>query len=161
MRTSGVLQHASMASSCDWEWDILDMRASRIIALQLALDLQTHLIDPSPAEQTAALDVTLFPHPSPLALARTQTDSLMGHQTKLPVWLASTKVMNDKYHSPTALFSLQLRAAQSGRMKCVVFSAVWFRHECIVSLGVQLILTLSGLESVYWHCLFYVLCRSN
>ncbi|TKS69810.1 hypothetical protein D9C73_003877 [Collichthys lucidus] len=49
------------------------------------------LIDPSPDEQTAALDVTLFPHPGPLALARTQTDSLMGHQTKLPVWLASTK----------------------------------------------------------------------
>lgn len=76
------------------------------------------LIDPSPAEQTAALDVTLFPHPGPLALARTQTDSLMGHQTKLPVWLASTKVMNDKYHSPTAappapLLSLQLRAGQS------------------------------------------------
>lgn len=30
------------ASSCDWEWDILDMMASRIIALQLALDLQAH-----------------------------------------------------------------------------------------------------------------------
>ncbi len=76
------------------------------------------LIDPSPAEQTADLDVTLVPHPGPLALARTQTDSLMGHQTKLPVWLASTKVMNDKYRSPTAapsapLLSLQLRAAQS------------------------------------------------
>lgn len=42
MRMSGFLQHASMASSCDWEWDILDMKASRIIALQLALDLQAH-----------------------------------------------------------------------------------------------------------------------
>ncbi|KAK5873660.1 hypothetical protein PBY51_018682 [Eleginops maclovinus] len=60
------------------------------------------LIDPGPAEQTAALDVTLFPQPGPLASARAQTDSLMGHQTKLPVWLASTKVMNDKYNSPTA-----------------------------------------------------------
>lgn len=76
------------------------------------------LIDPSPAEQTAALDVTRFPHPGPLALARTQTDSLMGHQTKLPVWQASTKVMNDKYHSPSAappaaLLSLWLRVTQS------------------------------------------------
>ncbi|CAK6958849.1 hypothetical protein D9C73_003877 [Scomber scombrus] len=72
------------------------------------------LIDPSPAEQTAALDVTLFPHPGPLALARTQTDSLMDHQTKLPIRLANTEVMNDKYHSPTAapstpLLLLQLR----------------------------------------------------
>lgn len=40
------------------------------------------LIDPGPAEQTAALDVTLFSHQ---ALARTETDSLMGHQNKLPV----------------------------------------------------------------------------
>lgn len=94
------------------------MKASCIMALQLALDLQAPVIDPSPTEQTAALDVTLFSHPGPLALTRTHTDSLMGHQTKLPVWLASTEVMNDKYHSPTAapsapLLSLQLEAAQS------------------------------------------------
>lgn len=97
------------------------------------------LIDPSPDEQTAALDVTLFPHPGPLALARTQTDSLMGHQTKLPVWLASTKVMNDKYHSPTAapstaLLSVQLRVLE--RIECVMFSTVWSRLENTVSLGV-------------------------
>lgn len=109
----------AVASSRDWEWDILDTEASRIMALQLALDLRGPLIDPSPAEQTAALDVALFPHPGPLALARTQTDSLMGHQTKLPVRLASTKVMNDKYRAvppllrPFPLLSLQLRAARS------------------------------------------------
>lgn len=42
MRMSGFLQHASIASSCDQEWDILDMKANRIRALQLALDLQAH-----------------------------------------------------------------------------------------------------------------------
>lgn len=46
MRMSGFLQHASMASSCDREWDILDMKASRIMALQLALDLQAHWLTP-------------------------------------------------------------------------------------------------------------------
>lgn len=56
---------ASMASSRDGEWDILDTKASRIMALQLALNLPTLLIDPSPAEQTAALDVTLSPSPWP------------------------------------------------------------------------------------------------
>lgn len=63
------------------------------------------VIDPGPAEQTAALDVTLFPR---RALARTQRDSLMGHQNKPPVRLANIKVMNDKYHSPTALLLLRL-----------------------------------------------------
>lgn len=33
------------------------------MALQLAPDLQAHFIDPDPAEQTAALDVTLSPCP--------------------------------------------------------------------------------------------------
>lgn len=37
----------------------------------------------------------------------------MGHQNKLPVKLASIKVMNDKYHSPSALLLVHLRAAQS------------------------------------------------
>lgn len=68
MRMSGFLQCASMASLCDWERDILD---SRIMALQLAQDLQAPLIDPGPVEQTAALDVTLFPLSGPLALVRT------------------------------------------------------------------------------------------
>ncbi|CAB1421398.1 unnamed protein product [Pleuronectes platessa] len=35
----------------------------------------------------------------------------MGHQTKLPVWLAGTKVMNDKYHSPrTGLVPVEPRS---------------------------------------------------
>lgn len=38
-----------------------------------------------------------------------------------------------------------------------VLSAVWSGLECIVSPGAQLILTLSGLESVYRHCLFMCL----
>lgn len=44
------------------------------------------LIDPGPAEQAAALDVTLA---SRRALARTEADSLMGHQNKLPARVGS------------------------------------------------------------------------
>lgn len=46
MRVSDSLQYASMGSSCDWEWDILDIEASCIMALQLALDLQNHWLTP-------------------------------------------------------------------------------------------------------------------
>lgn len=101
MRRSGFLQQASMASSCDWEWDILDMKASRIMALQLALDLRAHWLTPVQLNRSQPWMSPSSPHPGPLALARTQTDSLMGHQTKLRVWPTSTKVMNDKYHSPS------------------------------------------------------------
>ncbi|CAF95800.1 unnamed protein product [Tetraodon nigroviridis] len=53
-----------MASSCDWEQDILDGEASRVMAVQLAPDLRGPMIDPGPAEQIAArLDVTVFLSP--------------------------------------------------------------------------------------------------
>lgn len=120
MRTSGFLQHASRASPRDWEWDILDMKASRIMALQLAPDLQAHWLTPVQLNRPQR-----WMSPSSLTLVlwlftRTRADSLMGHQTKLAVWLASTKVMNDKYHSPTAapsaaLLSLQLKSAWEER----------------------------------------------
>lgn len=89
MRRRGFLHHASMASSCDWEWDILDMKASRIMALQLALDLQAHWLTPVQLNRSQPWMSPSSSHAGPLALARTQTDSLMGHQTKLPVWLTS------------------------------------------------------------------------
>lgn len=64
MGRSGVLQRASMASSCDWERAILDGEASRVMAVQLAPDLRGPMIDPGPAEQIAArLDVTVFLSP--------------------------------------------------------------------------------------------------
>lgn len=64
MRKSGILQHAGMASSCDWERDILDREASLVMAVQLAPDLRGPMIDPGPAEQIAArLDVTVFLSP--------------------------------------------------------------------------------------------------
>jgi len=91
-------------------------------------------IDPHPAEQTADLDVTLSHHPGLLALSRTLTDSLMGHQTKLPLWLAS--VMNDKYHSPSAVLSLQPQDAQCVWEDGVMLCGVLSRFECRVSLGV-------------------------
>lgn len=40
MRRSGVLQRAAMASSRDWERDILDGEASRVMTVQLAPDLR-------------------------------------------------------------------------------------------------------------------------
>lgn len=123
MRTSGFLQHAS-----DWEWDILDMKASRIMALQLAPDLQAHWLTPvqlnRPQRWMSPFSLTLVLW----LFARTRADSLMGHQTKLAVWLASTKVMNDKYHSPTAaLLSLQLSLLERKEriMFCAVRARAW------------------------------------
>lgn len=40
MRRSGVLQRAAIASSRDWERDILDGEASRVMTVQLAPDLR-------------------------------------------------------------------------------------------------------------------------
>lgn len=127
MRRRGFLHHASMASSCDWEWDILDMKASRIMALQLALNLQTHWLTPVQLNRSQPWMSPASSHAGPLALARTQRDSLMGHQTKLPIWLTNIKVMNGKYHSLTAapcaaLLSLRLWAVES--ITCGVISVI-------------------------------------
>lgn len=138
MRMSRFLQHASMAPY-NWESDTLDMKASPIMALQLALDLQAHWLTPVQLNRSQP-----WLSPSslilvPLALARTHTDSLMGHQTKLPVWLASIKVMNDKYHSPTAVRPLLSSHSNSelhrliAGMACIMFCAVWSRLEYILS----------------------------
>lgn len=83
-----ILWHASMASSCDWKWDILDREASRVMALQLALELL--------AQWLTQVQLNRSGHCSSDRLYD-ETD-----QTKLPAWLASTKVMNDKYHGLTA-----------------------------------------------------------
>lgn len=123
MSTSGFLHRASVASSCDWERDILDMKASRIKALQLALDQQTHWLTPVQLNRSQTWMSPLSPHSAPLALDRFSDGS--SNQTAC-MWLASTKVMNDKYHSPTALLSLQVTASQSvceDSVLCTVLSS--------------------------------------
>ena len=161
MTVSGFPQHASVASSCDWDQDVLDVQASRIMALQLALHLQAHLIDPSPAEQTAALDVTLSPHPGPLALARDpgrSSDGSSNQTARMAGWHQGHEwQISQSPHWP------RLSPTQELLRVLAVCCALMFGSglQCIVSLALQLILTQSGFKSVHWHCLLYVLCRSN
>lgn len=54
MRRSGVLRHARMASSYDWEWDILDIKAGRVMALQLATDLRAYCLTPVQVNRSQA-----------------------------------------------------------------------------------------------------------
>lgn len=91
MGRSGVLRRTGTASSCDWERDILDAEASRVMAVQLAPDPQARWL--TQVQLNRSRPAWMSPcssHPGP------QTDPLMGHQTKLPVWLARTEAMNAK-----------------------------------------------------------------
>lgn len=142
MSTSGFLQHASMASSRDWEWDILDMKASCIMALQLALDLQARWLTPvqlnrpqpwmSPSSLTLVL--WLLQGPRQILWWVIKPNCLYG-------WLAPRSWMTNITVPPllrpllsSHSSSVPLRALE--RIECVMFSAVWSRLEYIVSLAV-------------------------
>lgn len=105
-------------SSFQWGLHWHSGQEGRVMVVQLAAHLQANWLTPIQLNRPQAYMPPSSPHPGLLAVAGTLTDSQIGHQTRLPLWMARAEVINDKCCSLCSPLTLVQRCSVCLRGWC-------------------------------------------